>query len=297
MRTRNTAALLLLVASSALALPFGGKPFGKRAIPKQASKGKTPRFEAEGYKIELAEMEARAKIELAERGDREYTIRLKGKITAPKTDDAVAVTREPKVLKILDSQKRDILQTKPVAKFRGFGGGGRAKRLSIYRPNTYTPLHDGEAEIEIPQTKLRRDAYTTGTMELGATAIIAEQRESKKLRAIVMEEPVEIVEGVRLRVTTLKMTAKRELTVIAKCTRPKAGPVGPFVEQVVVLDENEAILAASRWRQGDPFGQTVTLTAELKFADDKVHKYLKFIACTKYSKKSMKFTVRDIIKK
>ena len=296
MRTMTTAIALLSLALPALAGPFGKRPLPKPAVSKAAAKGKPPIFEAEGYKLALDEMEARAKVELAEGGEREYSVRFQGRAAAPREEDAVAITKEPKVLAILDAQKRSILQLKGVSAFRGFGTGGK-KQLSTYKPNTYAFFHDRRADVEVPLTKLIQDAYTIDTLELEATAIIAEQREGKTLPAIVMEQPVEIVKDLPLRVMTLKLSAKGEMTVVVEYTRPQAGPGGPFVEQVAVLDENDGTLSAARWRQGDPFGSAGTLTAELAVPEGKVHKSLRFTACTKYTLKPMKFVVRDIVKK
>jgi len=298
---RNAAkALIVLFVLSAAVAPLWAIPGAKRKLPPKAGgkdKGRLMIVAAEGYKIALDEMEARAKVELAELGSREYSLRIKGRVAAPKTEDAVAFTKRPEVLRVLDSEKRNLLQHRAPARTGGFGGGSGRVKLNTYRPDTFTPLHDRKAEIEVPETKLTRDAYTIDVVELGATAILAEKRNTKQLRAIVMEESVELVGDLRIRVMALRLSDQRAFTVVADCSRPHAGPVGPFVEGVAVLDENEEVLATGRWTRGDPFGQKVTLTAEVTVPPDRVHKYLRFIVCTEYSKKPLKFLVRNLIRR
>ncbi len=292
--------LVVMSLAAAVAGPFN-KPL-KRTTPsrssfrKKADKGKVPTFPSDKYTLSLEKLESRAKVELAERGEREYTVKLEGRITAAKDEDAIAVTRQLKVLQIIDAEKRNLRElTKPATK--GFALGRSSGTRPRYRLNTFASFRKGAAEVEIPQTRLRRDRYTVDTVQLAATVLLAEERQSKKLPAIVMETPTEIVPGIRLRIMTLKMTAERELTVVARFTRPKAGAVGPFLEQVWVLGEDEEVIAHGRWGRGDPFGNTGTLTAELPVPRGKTHKKITFGVCTKYTKKPLTFQVSGIFQK
>jgi hypothetical protein len=300
MRKSMTALAVISLAAAAMAglpnPPLRRTPPSRSSFKKEVSKGKVPTFGSEDYTLRLEKLESRAKVELAERGEKEYTVKLEGKIAAPKGADAIAVTRELKVLQITDAEKRDLREpTKPRSKGSAIGRGSRA--LPRYQLNTFASFRNGVAEVEIPQTKLRRNPYTVDTVELAATVILAEERQSKKGPAIVMERPTEIVPGVRLRIMALKMTAERELTVVARFTRPKAGPVGPFLEQVWVLGEGEEVIAHGRWGRGDPFSSTGTLTAELSVPSGKTHKQISFGVCTKYSKKPLRFQVTGIFQR
>jgi len=295
-----TGLVVMSLAAAAVAGPFN-KPLKKTtpsrsSFRKKADKGKVPTFPSEKYTLSLEKLESHAKVELAERGDREYTVKLEGRITAAKDEDAIAVTRQLEVLQIIDAEKRDLRElTKPRTKGIALGRSSGARPR--YQLNTFASFREGAAEVEIPQTKLRRDPYTVDTVQLAATVILAEERQSRKLPAIVMETPTEIVPGIRLRIMTLKMTAERELTVVARFTRPKAGAVGPFLEQVWVLGEDGEVIAHGRWGRGDPFGSTGTLTAELPVPGGKTHKHITFGACTKYTKKPLTFKVSGIFQK
>ena len=292
MRTWTAAMLACTVAAMAVA-----GPLGRTAVRRKPVRGKLPTFEFEGYELRLESLDSRSKIDLAERGQREHTIQLGGKLLTPKAEDVAAITRELTVLRAVDAEGNNLLPPKAAPKSGGFARTGRARPRTRYRANTYVGVHDHQGEVEVSQTKLRRSAYTLGEMELAGKAIVAGDREKKVLPAVVMEAPAEIVPGVKVRVTGLKMTAKRELTVVARCTRPRAGPGGAFVEQVWVLDEGGERVAGGRWSHGDPFGKAATLTAKFQFPKDKMHKSLTFVACTKYAVKPVTFKVKGIFRK
>jgi hypothetical protein len=300
MRISITHLLVMSLAGAAAAglpgTPSKRIPSGRSSFKKEASKGEVPAFTSDGYTLNLEKIESRSKVELAERGEREYTVEMEGRITSPKDQDAVAVTEELRVLRVTDAEKRDLRElAKP--KFKGLGAGRSSTAQPRYRSSTFASFRKGVAEVEVRQIKLRRNSYTVETVELAATVILAEQREDRKLPAIVMESPTEIVPHLRLRITSLKMTAERELTIVAKFTRPKAGAVGPFLERFQVIGEDEEVIARGRWGQGDPFASTGTLTAKLTLPSGKTHKQVTFGACTKYTKKPLRFEVSGVFQK
>ncbi|HUT00814.1 MAG TPA: hypothetical protein VM031_00045 [Phycisphaerae bacterium] len=284
MRNLATALAVMSLAVAAAAGPLA-KP------RKKVHKGKVPTFKSGTYTLRLEKLEAQSTVELAERGDRKHSLKLAGEIASPKDDDAVALTGELKVLEITDAKKENLRRLKKP------GTAGGIRPLSRYRVNTYVAFLNGVGKVAVPQTSLRKSAYTVETLTLGATVLLAKQRESKELPAVVTETLAEIVPGVLLRIMALKITDRRELTVVAKYKRPKAGPVGPFVESLAVLDETGKVIAQGRWSQGDPFGATGTLTAKVPVPRGKTHKDIRFVACTKYARKPLKFEVTGIFRR
>ncbi len=259
-------------------------------------RGRFPTFaSSSNYKLAVAELEARSKLDLSTPGQRDHSFSLEGFVAAPAEDDAVGILHKLKVLRAVDAEEHSVLKIKPPSSHGGMGSGGR-KSPSRYEANLYAFCHDGVAPIEVPRTALRRSAYTLNELLLGAAAVLAEEREEKETRAIVMEEPLTLVPGVRIRVTSLQMTRSRELNVTCKCERPRAGG-GPFVERVTVLDEDRKVLATGRWNQGDAWAKSPTLSAKLDFPGQKVHKYLRFTIVTKYQVKRMTFQVTGIFQK
>jgi hypothetical protein len=312
MRKSLVVVLAMLGLGAAVAGPLGKArirkpPIGKGGVRKPPPKKPTlretlgrggfPVFESSnGYKLGVAELETRSKLQLGRTGTREHTFRLEGYIEAPKEDDAVGITHELRVLQAADAEKHNLVKLEPVSK-RGGLAAGKSKGLERYEANLYTFFHAGVASVEIPLTDLHRSGYTLQELELGAIAILAEERQDKETPAIVMEEPIFVVPGVTIRVTNLQMTRSRELTVVCKCERPQAGSVGAFIERITVLDEEKQVLASGRWNQGDAWAKSATLTAKLTFPGEKTHKFLRFTAVTKYSTKRMTFQVTGIFQK
>ena len=294
---------VLVVTSLAAAATAGlfNKPLkkntpGKSTFTRKPSKGKLPVFRSGDYALALENLESRSKVVLAERGNREYTIRLEGTMTAPKGEDAVAVTKQLKVLAVLDSEKRSLRQIKKPT-FRGFGTAGSARRPTPYQGNTYASIHDGQADVEVPLTKLRANAYAVASMDLAATVILAKEREGKKVPAAVSASFTEIVPGLSLRITKLEMSADRKLSIATRYKRPKAGPVGPFVEHVCLLDKEGKIIGRARWKRGDLFGAGGTVSGEMSVPEGRTYEAISFIACTKFERKPVKFTVTGLFQR
>jgi len=293
----------LTMASLATAMAAGSfgasrKPpaLGKAASARKASKGKVPVFRSGDYALALKELESRCKLDLAERGTREYTIHLEGAITAPQDADAVAVTKQLKVLAVADAEKHNLrLLKKPT--FGGFGKAASARRATTYRGNTYVSIHDGQADVEVPLTKLRANAYAVASMDVGATIVLAKEREGKKVPAAVSANFTEIVPGLSLRITKLEMSADRKLSIVCRYKRPKAGPVGPFVEHVCLLDKAGKIIGRGRWGRGDLFGVTGTVSGEMPVPAGAKYEMISFIACTKFELKRKKFTVTGLFQR
>jgi hypothetical protein len=171
--------------------------------------------------------------------------------------------------------------------------------LPEYQINTFTafPYQNGSAEVEVPMTKIKKSAHVIQEMALKATVILAEERADKTMPAVIMETPGQVVPGLALRITSLQLSPTFELTIVVKCDRSRGGPAGSFLEQAWVLDENNEPIGGGRWTQGDPFGKSGTLTIKVALPKGKNHKSIKFVACTKYTRKPLAFTVKDIFQR
>jgi hypothetical protein len=275
----------------------GGGASGAGGV-KTVNKGEYPAFDAEGYTLTFQQMDNRSKVDLAERGTKEHSIKLDGKLAAPKDEDAVAVTKDLTVSSMVDDEKNTMVLPKITSKTLSAGGEGSAsKGLQEYQVNTYAPILNGSADVEVSTTKTKRSPYLIQEMELKATVILAEERADKILPAVIMETAEQVVPGASVRITALQLSPTRELTITVKGERGRGGPGGPFVEQAWLLDENNEVIGGGRWTQGDPFGKTETLTIKITEPRGKNHKAIKFVACTKYTRKPLTFTVKDIFQR
>jgi hypothetical protein len=277
--------------------PPAAKPVGGATAGKTLNKGEYPAFQADQYTLTFEQMDARSKVDLAERGLRDHSVKLDGKLAAPKDEDAVAVTKELTVTAATDDQQNTMLLPKPPPKIGGSTGGSAAKGLQEYLVNSYSPFQHGSADVEVPATKIKKSPFRIEEMDLKATVILAEERQEKVMPAVIMEKLDQVVPGVSLRITTLQLSPTGELTITAKGERDHGGPGGPFVEQAWLLDDSGESIGGGRWTQGDPFGKTETLTIKIGVPKGKAHKSVKFIACTKYTLKPLAFTITDIFQR
>jgi hypothetical protein len=187
----------------------------------------------------------------------------------------------------------------PKNKTAGGGADSGATKPPEYQMNTFAAfsMATAMAEVEVPTTKIKRSAYLIQEMELKTTVILAEERADKTLPAVIMETADSVVPGLTLRITTLQLSPTFELTIAVKCERGRGGPTGAFVEQAWVLDDTGEVIGGGRWTSGDPFGKSGTLTIKVGLPKGKNHKSIKFVACTKYTRKPLTFTIKDIFQK
>ena len=272
---RNRAVVLIVVVAAVTAC---------LAQFKSADKGPVPTFESQGYSLACTKLESHSKIDLAQMGEKKHTLTIEGRLTVRENTDIVAVTKALKVTRAADAEDTDLIK-KDAAK---------EKSSKQYQKDTFAPVQDGKAEVEVKELQLTANAYKVKSMTVEAQAVIPRQRDNKRLPAIVMGEAQEFLPGLSVRIESLRMTAKRDLTLVIHYTRTAAGASGPFVEQAWILDEDGMKIGGARWSEGDPFGKTGSLTAKFKLAGGAAHKYVRLVAVTEYELKTIAFRIRGI---
>ncbi len=275
----RTVILMVVSAMSAVAL----------AAVKPAERGPVPTFKSQGYSLACTELDSRSKIDLAEKGEKEHTIAIKGILTVPEKEDVVAVTGKLDVTKVIGTEEKDIRKTRPARR----PARGKYTKGSW----SFIPLKTRSAEASIDRLKLTGNPYNIRTMSVQAGVVIAGERESKHLSAAVMEDSQEIAAGLSVQITGLRMNAKRVLTLTVKYTRSVGGTHGAFVEQVYALDADGMKIGGGRFAKGDPFARTGALVGTLQLIGTEPHKYFRFIAVTEYKTKTVTFEIKNIFRK
>ena len=261
----------LLVGAAALA-----------ALPDEPPRGVA--FKEGPYTLIVTELNASSELNFAEPKKTRHTITLEGALQTPPLRDVVAVKGPLEVLEAVDETGKNVLA--PTKK----------RRTRSYRSGTYVPVSQANScgEVELQNTTLIANAHTIRSMTVETEVIMAKKRVSKRLNAVVMKESVDIVEGLALRINSVKLSAKGELTVVAEYTRPMPGPGGPFLEAVYALDAEEKKIGGGRWTDGDPFGTKGKITAELKLERGTEHKVLRFVAVTEDESKTLTFKLTKV---
>ncbi len=254
------------------------------ALPDEPPRGVT--FKQGPYTLIVTELNASSDLNFAEPKKTKHTISLEGLLQTPPLRDVVAVKGDLEVLEVVGAGDNNILPR------------ARKRPARRYRTGTYVPVDQATSrgEIEVRSTILTANPYTIQTMTVETEVIMAKKRVSKRLNAVVMKEPVDIVDGLTLRISSVKLSTKGELTVVAEYTRPMAGPGGPFLEAVYALDAEEKKIGGSRWTYGDPFGTKGKFTFDLKLEPGTVHKRLRFVAVTEDESAVLTFKLTKIFR-
>jgi hypothetical protein len=276
MNTRRAACVAGLMVTVAAAAP---PPRGRQPV--------YPEFKSDGYTLVCRRLELESDIDLEQRGEREHSLELEGAVRPPASEDAVAVTSEVKVIEALDGEGTNLVK--------------RDRRRSAvsdrYKKGTYGGVLDGEAKVAISKLELTANPYTIKTITGEVEVIVAEARENRRLPPLVTEEPQEVVPGLDVKIQSLRLAKDGTLRVVVHCSRASDGKTGPVIEQVWALDENGLKISGGRWSEGDMFCKTGTLTANLQLSPKKTHKYLRFIAVTRYRAKVLRFQIKGIFQK
>jgi hypothetical protein len=208
-----------------------------------------------GYKLKLTRLETKCNMALGKNPKRPSTFSLdiEASCKMPDDVDGVLITEQIKVLKALSADGKD-LRLPPKAKSR------RSPAKSKYRNGTFTPiLHVGKklriAEVKINKLELTTNPYKIYKLETELALVVAVQRTEKRMPALVSQTLGELTPDLKARVSSMKISEKREMKLELTCLRRYAGPKGSFIEAVTAIDANGKRIGGARINQGDPLGQ------------------------------------------
>ena len=247
------------------------------------AKPSRPTFDSAGYTLTLKELDSRSTLNWAEPKRSEHSIALEGIVSIPTGRDIVAMTTKLRPVNAIDTGDKKALRTD-------------RKGGSAWKP-TFGPVHDGKIEVELSRTQLLTRPYRLKALRVETYAVIAEARQGKRLDAVVMESTQQLVPGLDIRIRSLQMSKKRELTVVVGYARRASGTTGPFIEEIHAMDKDGKRIGGGRWTSGDPFGKIGSLTAKFHAAPGRTHRYFEFVGVTEYSKEKVTLDVKDVFYK
>ncbi|MBL7220116.1 MAG: hypothetical protein ISS69_08375 [Phycisphaerae bacterium] len=216
-------------------------------------------FEKWGYKLKLTRLDSQCTINLGKdaKTPSTYSLDIEGSCKMPEDVDGVLITQEIRVLKALTVTGKDIRVAPKVR-------SGRS--APKYRSGTFAPILRVEknlhvAEVEISKLDLKTNPYTIDKLETELVVVVAVDRVEKSVPAAVSQTLQELATDLKARVSSMRISSKRELTLEMSCLRRYAGPKGAFIEAIRALDADGKIIGQSRIRDGDPLGQKGKVTA------------------------------------
>ncbi len=242
-------------------------------------KAKGPEFKTKGFTLVWGKLKTSSEVDLGDSTKSKYTVQLEGSMETPARMDVVAVDKRFVIRALADDK-----------------GGEITFKSSAATTAVHNAIFDQVGQVELPRTDLSRDASAIAGMTAEAVIVIAQKRDKFKLPAVVMEDFKDVGNGISVRINSLSMNAKRELTVVLDYKRADATTESPFIEKIYALDPQGNALGGGRWTEGDPFGQTGKWTAKFKLAGDQVHQSLRFDVVTQSEARSLTFEIKKIFK-
>ena len=261
-------AAALLVCGSLLA---AGQP-GERAVG--------PTFKSEKFSLIWGKLKATSEVDFGDNSKSKYSLALEGCVEVPSDQDVVAVWKQIQIDKMIDAAGNAV-SLKPA---RTYGQRNNA-------------IHNGVGQVELYRTELPLDATRIASVTFNTEVVIAEERTTVEVPAVVMEDFKDVGNGLAIRITNLRMSTGRELTVSLNFKRSSDGVGGAFIEKIFALDPDHKDLGGGRWTDGDPIGKTGIWTAKFKLSGDQTHQSFRFDIVTKSHSRRLTFEVKDIFKR
>jgi len=290
--TRKLIAVLIILSVAAAVTCLTADD---RAI-KTALSARGVTFDKWGYVLKLNRMASRCDVNLGGRSKKSpstYSLDLKGICKLPGDVDAVVMAGQLRVLKVLDSAGKDLrVPPKPRT-------GTSARR---YKTGTFGPIRTispglRAAEVGITRLALTANPYTIEKLQTELIVIVAKKRAVKTLPAAVAQKLQEVVDGLRIRISGMRMSAKRELTLDLAYTRPVAGPRGPFVSAIAALGADDSVLGQTEMTKGDPLGKTGKITAVFTLKGESKLTSVKMTIVTEHTIRKVPFELTGVFKK
>jgi hypothetical protein len=252
-------------------------------------------FDKWGYKLKLTRLDSECTINLGKGAKKPstYNLTIKGSCKIPQDVDGVLITQKIKVLKALTGGGKDMRL--PPKKRSG-------KSAPKYRSGTFGPIlwiaKDMHiAEVEISKLALKANPYTLDKLETELVVVTAVDRVEKTIPAVVSQRLRELTEGLKARVSAMRISSKRELTIEITALRQSAGPTGAFIESITALDADKKTIGQSRIKEGDPLSQKGKVTANFTLTGKTDPASLIITIVTKSKTRKIPFEITGIFQK
>jgi hypothetical protein len=275
-------AIMVLVAAGLLGIAPGS--LAEDDLPKWHKQLEVVTDDSKQWGIQWHEMDIDSRVDWVDRSDTRHELELEGTIRRAENIDAVCVSKRLRVDGALDANGTDIYIR-------------QERRRSGHRSGSYAAFRNGLANIEVHKAELRKNAYAIEKLGVSAKVMLAKERTSARLPAIVMEKYTKVHDDVLLRISGLKIDEKRILKLTTRSRKKFDGLKGAFDESVYALDSEGKRMGGGRWVRGDPFGDECKITYQFAVEKGRTHAAFEFILCTKFEMKVYSFTSKGIFQK
>lgn len=247
-----------------------------------------PSFTSEGLIFDIHEFSAETDLVYFQPGakkqkpKREQSVEIKGAVRIDgKGLDVIGFTKDLKAVRATGAEGASIL--KP----------GKPSNKKPWDED-YSAMSSVGAEVELKDVELVGNPYTLEEVVIMGQALIAKQRSPKILDAIVEEDKTGIIAGVNLRLSSMKISSKREVEIEILYDRPK-GFGGPILEAVYAIDADGNTLGGGRWDKAEGvFAASIKFKSKFPIASRAKIDRLKLVFVTVYERKPYAFKVNRV---
>lgn len=215
----------------------------------------------------------------------EYTVEMEGAIRRDdKGLDIIAFTESLTPVRALGNQGTSILLP------------GKYSNDSAWK-GEFSAMKILGAEVELKDVKLTSNPYRLKEMVVMGHAVIAQQRATKILEAIVEEDKMPVVAGISLRLSSMKISSSREVQLDIEYERTE-GPSGPILAAVYAIDAQGNELGGGVWDKSEGiFASNIKFKGKFPIPTRSKIDKLKLIFVTVYELKPYAFIVKDVFQK
>ena len=248
-------------------------------------------FKTWGYELALTELDAESDVDFTRKRPTRHSVQIKGLCRMPADVDAVAATRRMRVTTLVDAQGDSLI----VPPKRSSGKSGPSR----YRMGTFGLVAEKTriVPIEIDKVDLTRNSYTIAKVAVELVVVVARKRRSTGVPAAVMEKHLEIADGLAVRIASLRLSAKRELSLSLEYARRGSGPVGPFLTAVHAIGADGDVIGGGRLPDGDPMGPKGRINVRFQLAGEQKIKSLRLTAVTDSKIRKVPFELTGVFQK
>jgi len=232
----------------------------------------------EDYTLAVLSYHADTEIDYDE-NEVEHSVEMGFRVTAPEGVDAVCVREFLVAVEAIDDEDDDILVI---------------DRRRQNNEKQYVAFSEDEVEASLKTIQLSRPAFTLESLVLAAEVVVARDRDTFEMPAVVMDDARETGYDTAVRISEMKIGRDRTVDITIEYNRD-TDDGAPLPEAVYALDDDGNILGGGRWEAGNNiFGGEGEFQAEFEVGNNADVATLRIVFLTDYDVVEMQFEITGV---
>ncbi len=243
-----------------------------------------PSFSSGDLTFAILECSSGSKLDFGTKKERAYTIGFEGMLQSPSDLDIVCVSEE------FHAKRANIAGGESKLEIK------RASRRSSSPEDDvkYNAVFANNANTKMRTTNLTANPFTITELLVKGRIVVATSRAEHEISAIVEEDLIDVGHGIKLRLSAMRIGAKRDADITINYTRAE-GSTMAFLESVEVIDDRGKIVGGGRWAKSlRIFASRGTFKAKFNLDEGASVAKLKCVFVTEYEVRPVEFTIDGI---